>query len=147
MIETYESEDRKPHAIDHADDRAYLDEVLAGLDVAATVDTIGTVRSALRRELDHRREKAQSDRRLALSKVKTAIERFLEKWSDTAPDTSGDAEQSGASFAALYEEIAERRLPDAMTKFQRMISEDNGSLIGLLQRAIEKATDEDQTPR
>ena len=142
LIETYESEDRKPHAIDDADDRAYLDEVLAGLDVAATVDTIGTVRSAFRRELDHRREKAQSDRRLALSKVKNAIERFLEKWSDTAPDTSGDAEQSGASFAALYEEIAERRLPDAMTKFQQMISEDMVPSIGLLQRAIEKATDE-----
>ncbi|MBG0568718.1 ATP-binding protein [Actinoplanes aureus] len=142
LIEIYEAEDRKPHTVDDAEDRAYLDEVRAGLDGTATVDTIGTVRSALRRELDHRKERAVADRKLALSKVKNAIERFLERWSDTAPDTSGDAEQSGASFAALYEEIAERRLPDAMTKFQQMISEDMVPSIGLLQRAIEKATEE-----
>ncbi|MGX6604065.1 ATP-binding protein [Micromonosporaceae bacterium Da 78-11] len=142
LVDIYDAENRKPHTIDDPDDQAYLDEVRASLDVTATVDTISNLRSALRSELIHRRDTALQDRKLALSKVRNAIERFLERWSDSAPDTSGDAEQSGGSFAALYEEIAERRLPDAMTKFQQMISEDMVPSIGLLQRAIEKATDE-----
>ncbi|MEU7778811.1 ATP-binding protein [Micromonospora parva] len=142
LVDIYEAEDRKPRIIDNTDDHAYLDEVRASLDITATVDAISNLRSALRSELSHRRDTALQDRKLALSKVRNAIERFLEQWSDSAPDTSGDAEQSGGSFAALYEEIAERRLPDAMTKFQQMISEDMVPSIGLLQRAIEKATEE-----
>lgn len=142
LISVYEAEERRPHTVSDSDDHAYLDVVLASLDVKPAVDTMPHVTSAFRAELQGRKASAESDRNLAYTKVKNAIEQFLEKWPDTAPDNSGDVERSGAAFAALHEEIATRRLPDAMAKFQQMISEDMVPSISLLHRAIEQAAEE-----
>jgi uncharacterized protein YPO0396 len=100
------------------------------------------VTAAFRAELQSRKAAAESARKLALTRVKTAIERFLEKWPDAAPDTSGDTERCGADFAALHDDIAHRGLPKAMAKFQNLITEDMVPSIGLLLRTIEKASDE-----
>jgi uncharacterized protein YPO0396 len=142
LIAVYEAEERKPHSVSDADDRAYLDEVLASLDVTPAVNTVEHVKSAFRAALQKRKDDAESDRRLAFTKVKNAMEQFLEKWPDAAPDNSGDVERSGAAFSALHDEIATRRLPEAMAKFQQMISEDMVPSISLLHRAIEEAAEE-----
>jgi uncharacterized protein YPO0396 len=141
LADAHELLGRTVHAVAD-DDSEYLDEVLAGLDVDATVDSMRQVGKALRAELERRRDGADAERRLAHTRIKGAIDRFLEKWHDAAPDNSGDVEQSGAAFVALHDEIANRRLPEAMTKFQQMITEDMVPSIGLLQRSIEKASDE-----
>jgi uncharacterized protein YPO0396 len=142
LIATYESEEQRPHTINDHDDRAYLDEVLTSLDVEPAIDTIQLVRANFRSKLQKRKDDAEADRRLASTRLKNAMDQFIEKWPDAAPDNSGDVERSGAAFAALYDEIATRRLPEAMTRFQRMISEDMVPSISLLHRAIEQAADE-----
>lgn len=142
LIETYEREEPKPHTITNDDDRAYLDEVLESLDIPAEPGTMSQVGPAFRKELGGRRDAAEAEHRLAATKIKNAIGQFIEKWPDAAPDTSGDVERSGGDFAALHNDIADRRLPDAMKKFQDLITEDMVPSIGLLQRAIEKASDE-----
>lgn len=142
LVYDYEVEECRPHTVSDGDDHAYLGEVLISLDVKPAVDTMPHVTAAFRVELQARKASAESDRRLAFTQVKNAIEQFLEKWPDTAPDNSGDVERSGAAFAALHEEIATRRLPDSMAKFQQMISEDMVPSISLLHRAIEQAAEE-----
>lgn len=139
LTSTYEDEQHKPHTISDEEDRAYLDEVFADLEVTASPDTMDHVRAALRRELDQRRKTAEQDRRLAHSKIESAITRFVERWHDSAPDTSGDVERCGADFAALHDEIAQRRLPQAMARLQQMISEDMVPSVSMLQRSIETA--------
>src|SRR5262249_43322092 len=123
LIETYEQEEPKPHNIGDENDRVYLDEVLASLDMPVGPSTMAQVRPAFRKELGRRKDAAEAEHRLAGTKIRNAIEQFLEKWPDAAPDNSGDVERSGADFAALHDDIAERRLPDAMQKFQDLITE------------------------
>jgi uncharacterized protein YPO0396 len=142
LITVYEAEEQRPHAISDSDDRAYLDEVLASLDVEPAIDTIQLVRATFRAKLQKRKDEAEANRKLASTRLKNAIDQFIEKWPDTAPDNSSDVERSGAAFAALHDEIAARRLPESMTKFQQMISEDMVPSISLLHRAIEQAADE-----
>ncbi len=142
LIDRYEDEEHRPHTITDGEDRAYLDAVLTSLDVEPAVDTIELVRAKFRAKLQKRKDDAEANRRLATTRLRNAIDQFIEKWPDAAPDNSGDVERSGAAFAALQDEIATRRLPEAMTKFQQMISEDMVPSIGLLQRAIEQAAEE-----
>ncbi|WP_435592121.1 ATP-binding protein [Nocardia sp. bgisy118] len=145
LIAILDQEQLKPHTIDDPEDRAHLDEILAAVEVPATVDSMPQVRSAFRKELEHRRENANSQRILAHSKIKAAIARFLEQWPDSAPDISGDVEHSGGDFAQLHADIVERKLPEAMDNFQRMISENMVPSISLLHGTIEKATNDIRT--
>ena len=142
LITMYEEEKQRPHKINDSDDRAYLDDVLASLDVEPAIDTIQLVRSNFRVRLQKRKDDAEANRKLASTRLKNAIDQFIEKWPDAAPDNSGDVERSGGSYAALHDEIATRRLPEAMAKFQQMISEDMVPSISLLHRAIEEAAEE-----
>jgi uncharacterized protein YPO0396 len=142
LITKFDDLDARPHTLSDPDDVAYLDELIADLDEQPAVGTMEHIRSATRSELQRRRDNANSERKLALERVRTAIGRFIEQWHDVAPDTSGDAERSGEAFVALHEEIAHRRLPEAMTKFQQMITEDMVPSIGLLQASVEAASKE-----
>ncbi|MEV6987479.1 SbcC/MukB-like Walker B domain-containing protein [Sphaerisporangium sp. NPDC051017] len=139
LTSLYQVEEPQPHVISEDRDRVYLDEVYAELGMAVAPETIGQARLAFRRELERRRDTADSDRRLALTRIKWAIDAFIKEWPDAAPDTSGDPERSGGAFAALHEEISQRKLPQAMERFQKMISEDMVPSVSFLQRAIEKA--------
>jgi uncharacterized protein YPO0396 len=132
----------QPHDLADPGDRMFLDDVLAATDVPVTTDTFPLVDNALRRELVARRDAADSERRIAQTRLEAAMRAFIEQWRDAAPDTSADAERSGADFAALYEDIAERRLPEAMNRFQQMIAEDMVPSISVLQREIENAATE-----
>ncbi|WP_166345814.1 ATP-binding protein [Phytoactinopolyspora limicola] len=140
--ETLEQETGQPRTVDDETHRGYLDDVLADLEVPVTPDTIGQVRIAFRKELERRRDAADADRRYALAGLTSAIGRFVEQWPESAPDSSGDVDRSGADFAALHADIVRRRLPNAMGRFQQMISEDMVPSISVLQRAIENAGDE-----
>lgn len=140
LISTYEDEHHKPHTISDDDDRAYLNEVFTDLEFTASSATMNHVRTAVRKELDQRRKTAEQDRRFAHSKLESAIGRFVEKWPDSAPDTIGEVDRCGADFAALHDEIVQRRLPEAMARLQQMISEDMVPSVSMLQRSIEAAT-------
>lgn len=142
LTEQSEQEQRKPHTVDDEEHRSYLDEVYAELDVPVTADSISQVQSAFRKELEKRRNSAEAKRKLAHTTLKNALDQFIARWPDTAPDTSGDVDRSGGDFATLHEEITQRRLPEAMNRFQRMISEDMVPSVSVLQRTIEKATSE-----
>lgn len=144
LVGALEREQVKAHTIEDPDDCKYLDEVLVAIEIPVTVDSMPQVRSAFRKELEHRRENADGARTLAHSKIKDAIARFLEEWEDSAPDNSGDVERSGGDFAQLHADIVERKLPDAMARFERMISEDMVPSISLLHRTIENAANDIQ---
>jgi uncharacterized protein YPO0396 len=139
LITTLEMEQDKPHGIADEAERAYLDEAFAALEPPDTPEAVPQLRGALRRELEHRRDAASASRDHARAQVKSAVDRFIEQWPDSAPDTGGDLDRCGGDFAALHADIVQRRLPQAMGRFQRMISEDMVPSISVLQRAIENA--------
>ncbi len=138
----HDLEQLKPHFVSDEEQLAFLEAAYESTGVTASPDNMTAFGIAFRKELECRRAAADSDRKLASQKMKTAIDRFIEDWPDSAPDTSGDIDRCGADFAALHDEIAQRRLPEAMARFQQMISEDMVPSIGVLQRAIERAVTE-----
>lgn len=142
LTEVLERERSCPHSVDVDTDREYLDAVFGDVEVELTPDTLPQVRSAFRKELERRRDAANAHRDLAHSQLKTAIDQFLERWESSAPDNSGDVDRSGADFVALYSDITQRRLPDAMTHFERMISQDMVPSISVLYHAVQAATTE-----
>ncbi|MGH3985362.1 MAG: ATP-binding protein [Pseudonocardiaceae bacterium] len=136
------AEQRQPHTLDDEDDHAYLDELRTSLDVVLKTDAPEDTRRQLDRGLAGRADAARNQRATAHEKVRNAIDRFLEYWRDAAPDDSGDVDRSGQDFADLHADIVNRRLPDAMTKFQQMISEDMVPSIALLLNSIDTAVRE-----
>ncbi|MFD8563143.1 ATP-binding protein [Streptosporangium canum] len=126
----------KPHQVDDAA-RTYLDQVYSGLGTPGSVDRMDELHRDFGKELERRKHDADTDQRLSATTIKTAIELFLRQWPDAAPDDSGDVDRCGADFAALHEQIANRRLPEAMSRFQTMISEDMVPSISVLYRTIE----------
>jgi uncharacterized protein YPO0396 len=128
----------EPRSVDD-DDHAYLASVLADLETPVSVDTMPQLRELVRGELKRREQGAEAERKRAASGVQHAIRRFLDRWEDSAPHNSDDVERSGGDFAALHEEISERRLPEAMGRFRRMISQDMVPSVALVQRAVEEA--------
>jgi len=138
----HQRETIKPHEVDDDASRAYLDEVYASLGNPGSAGAMAELRQAFYKELDRRRQSADQDRQLTAAKIKTAIEVFLTRWRDAAPDDSGDVDRCGADFAALHEEIARRKLPEAMSRFRKMISEDMIPSVSILYRKIETATAE-----
>lgn len=132
-------EQLKPRHVEDGD-RAYLDAILADLGEPDSPDQLVSFRTQFTRELENRERAANQNRDAAADRVNNAIEKFLEKWRDSAPDDSGDLDRSGGDFAALHEEIARRRLPEAMERFQNMIAGDMLSSISILYRKIEEAT-------
>ncbi|SFB53667.1 Uncharacterized protein YPO0396 [Amycolatopsis marina] len=139
LLSTYEHELPKPHTIADDEDRTYLDRIFADIEIPVNPAAMRQVRSAFGKALERHRDLAEADGKYSFTKVKTAVDRFLESWRDFAPDASGDIERSGGDFAALHEEIVQRRLPEAMSQFQQIITEDMVPSIGMLQREIENA--------
>jgi uncharacterized protein YPO0396 len=117
--------------------RDYLAAACAGLVMPVTVDEMSRLRRDLAVELASRKKAAAQDQLAAVTTLRSAIGQYLARWRDSAPDDTGDVERSGGDFAALYEEISRRRLPEAMTRFQRMITEDMVPSVGVLHRTIE----------
>jgi uncharacterized protein YPO0396 len=134
-----DAERRKPHHVDD-DDRAYLQGIRDDIGAPDSPGSMDGFARQFTRELQIREQAASRNRDAAADRVNNAIEQFLEKWRDSAPDDSGDIDRSGADFAALHEEIARRRLPDAMERFRNMIAGDMLSSISILYRKIEEAT-------
>lgn len=132
-------EQLKPHRVDDAD-RAYLDKIYALVGAPDSPDAMASFRLHFTRELEHREQASDQEKATAAANLNSAIEKFLERWRDSAPDDSGDIDRSGADFAALHEEIARRRLPEAMERFQKMITEDMIPSVSILYRKIEEAT-------
>lgn len=138
----HERELRKPHWIENDADRVYLDEVYADLNIARSADRMPDIRQAFAKELEQRKRDAEAEQRLTATNLKNAIDLFVREWRDSAPDDSGDIDRCGADYAALYEEITSRRLPEAMSRFQTMISEDMVPSINVLYRTIETSAAE-----
>ncbi|MFF3226066.1 ATP-binding protein [Nocardia suismassiliense] len=141
LVDLQSDEERRPHALD-TDDQQYLDELYASTGVIATVDTIDNLRRQLLSTLDKSVGIANGERQAARERVRSAITRFLDQWRDSAPDDSGDVDRSGQDFADLHAEIVQRRFPEAMRRFEKMISEDMVPSIAMLQRSIENAATE-----
>ena len=142
LARQHEREIQKPHEVDDDTARAYLDEVYASLQSPGSADAMSQLRQVFSRELDRRKHEADQGQNVAAARIQGAIDMFLAKWHDSAPDDSGDVDSTGESFAALHEEISKRRLPDAMSRFQKMISEDMIPSISVLYRTIETAAAE-----
>lgn len=117
--------------------RDYLTAACAGLARPATADEMPRLRRDLAAELAVRKRAAAQDQHTAVTTLSSAVGQYLARWRDSAPDDTGDVERSGGDFAALHEEISRRRLPEAMTRFQRMITEDMVPSVGVLHRTIE----------
>ncbi|MGW2659975.1 ATP-binding protein [Nocardia tengchongensis] len=141
LVDMQSSEEQKPHQLEDAD-REYFDGVYTSIELTVTVDAIGTVRRQLDSALEKLVVAARGDRQTAHEKVRSAITRFLDHWRDSAPDDSGDVDRSGGDFAELHADIVARRLPEAMLRFEKMISEDMVPSIAMLQRSIENAATE-----
>ncbi|GAA1119979.1 ATP-binding protein [Nocardiopsis metallicus] len=129
----------EPRTVDD-DDHAYLTSLLTDLGTPVRLDTMSQLYELARKELEHRGKSAEAEQKRSSSGVQQAIRRFLDRWEDSAPHNSDDVERSGSDFAALHEEINERRLPEAMDRFRHMISQDMVPSIAFVQRAIEEAT-------
>lgn len=141
LVDLQSAEQQRPQTLED-EDREYLDNVYAAIGATVTVDAIGSVRRQLDSALDTRVVTAHGDRRAAHERVRSAITRFLDQWRDSAPDDTGDVDRSGQDFADLHADIVRRRLPEAMQRFEKMISEDMVPSIAMLQRSIENAASE-----
>jgi uncharacterized protein YPO0396 len=138
----HQREIKKPHDIEDHAGRAFLEEVYASLDSPGSVDTMHQLRQAFLGQLDRRRRDADRAGQVAAARIKTAIDVFIARWPDAVPDCSGDVDRTGADFSALHDEISRRKLPEAMSRFRKMISEDMIPSVSVLYRTIEKATAE-----
>ena len=132
-------EQLKPHHVNDAD-RAYLDKVYAHVSAPNSPESMASFRVHFTRELEHHEQAAARKQEVAAANLNAAIEKFLDRWRDSAPDDTGDIDRSGADFAALHEEISRRKLPEAMNRFQKMITEDMIPSVSILYRKIEEAT-------
>ena len=128
-------------------EREYLDKVYARLRPPASADAIAAFSEDFRAQLERCRRDAEQDQRVAAAEIQAAISVFTSRWPDSVPDSSGDVGRCGADFAALHEEITRRRLPEAMHRFQTMISEDMVPSVSVLYRTIETASHRDPPPR
>lgn len=140
LIELFEAEQRKPHHISDPVHRDFLDTVYAAIDHPAGHDDMARTRQAFHKELAQRRRDADVARATAEDKIKVAVDAFNQRWPDVAPDISGDIDRSGQDYVALYEDIVQRRLHEAMGRFRRIISEDMVPSVAFLQRTIDKAS-------
>ena len=123
-------------------EREYLDKVYARLRPPASADAIDAFREDFRGQLERYKREAEQGQRIAATEIQAAISIFTSRWPDSAPDNNGDADRCGADFAALHEEITRRRLPEAMRRFQTMISEDMVPSVSVVYRTIETAAAE-----
>jgi uncharacterized protein YPO0396 len=123
-------------------EREYLDKVYARLRPPASADGIAGFRQDFHAQLERCRRDADQEQRVAAAEIQAAISVFTSRWPDASPDGSGDVDRCGADYAALHEEITRRRLPEAMHRFQTMISEDMVPSISVLYRTIETAGSE-----
>ena len=119
------------------DARDYLTAVCGGLTMPETADGMPRLQRDLTAELAARKRASGQNQQAAAVTLSTAIGQYLARWRDSAPDDTGDVDRSAGDFAALHEEISRRRLPEAMTRFQRMITEDMVPSVGVLYRTIE----------
>lgn len=132
---------QQPHALE-PDDHTYLVDLCLTQRIALRIDEEGDTRRRLDVALGHEVDIAQRDRNKAHTDIDHCIQRFLERWPDAAPDDTGDVERAGQDFVDLHADIIARRLPDAMAKFQQMISEDMVPSISLLVSRIDNAVND-----
>lgn len=119
--------------------REYLDRVYAQIRPPASPEAMTGFAADFRAELQRCQRDAEQEQRVAAARIDAAISVFADRWPDFVPDNSGDADRCGADFAALHQEITSRQLPEAMNRFQVMISEDMVPSVSVLYRAIETA--------
>lgn len=132
-------EQLKPHSVEDSD-RTYLDAVLQHVGTPDSPESMASFRPHFTRELERLEQAATQRQEVAATSLNAAIDKFLDRWRDSAPDDTGDIDRSGADFAALHGEISRRRLPEAMSRFQKMITEDMVPSVSILYRKIEQAT-------
>ena len=121
-------------------DRDYLDAIYVRLRPPASSEEIPAFAEDFRAELARRQREAEQEQRVAAADITAAIKVFTSRWPDAAPDSSGDVARCGGDYAALHEDITARRLPQAMHRFQTMISEDMVPSVSVVYRAIETAS-------
>jgi uncharacterized protein YPO0396 len=136
LTDDLDHQQQRPRHVDH-DTSAYLTAACRALPRPDTADGMSRLQRDLAAELAARRKTAAQDQQAAAATLSTSIGQYLTRWKDSAPDDTGDIERSGGDYAALHDEISRRRLPDAMTRFQRMITEDMVPSVGVLHRTIE----------
>jgi uncharacterized protein YPO0396 len=136
LTDDLDTEQRRPRHLPD-DTSAYLTAACSGLPMPETADEMPRLRRDLTAELAARKKAAAQDQQAAAATLRTAVGQYLARWRDSAPDDTGDVERSGGDYAALHEEISRRRLPEAMTRFQRMITEDMVPSVGVLHRTVE----------
>lgn len=137
-----DTEKALPASLGDGQERVYLDDVYAAVSIKATVASMPVVREAFDSELQRRAKGAEQNKATAARKIKDCVEEFTRRWPGSAPDDSGEVETSGAALAALHADITGRRLPEAMAKFRKMISQDVVPSISMLQQSIDQATGE-----
>ena len=120
-------------------DRDYLDLVYARLRPPASSRGDARVQRGISGRAARRQREAEQEQRVAAAEHHRRDQVFTGRWPDAAPDSSGDVDRCGGDYAALHEEITARRLPEAMHRFQTMISEDMVPSVSVLYRAIETA--------
>ena len=123
-------------------EREYLDQVYARLRPPTSADAIAAFNEDFRAQLERCKREAEQGQRIAATEIQAAISIFTSRWPDSVPDNSGDVDRCGADFAALHDEITRRRLPEAMHRFQTMISEDMVPSVSVVYRTIETAAAE-----
>lgn len=119
--------------------RAWLDEVRAGIEASDALEDFPVLREAMRSRLRHQAEAATRERDLARATLRTAIDRFVENWPESAPDTIAEIERVGGDYVALYQRIVDRALPDALARLQQLIGGEMVSSVGLLAHAVDEA--------
>ncbi len=124
------------------DQRDYLDRVYARMRPPASPEAMREFTDDFRAELQRYQRDAEQEQRVAAARIETAMSVFADRWPDFVPDSSGDVDRCGGDFAALHEEITRRRLPEAMNRFQAMITNDMVPSVSVLYRAIETASTE-----
>lgn len=139
LSDARDREQLKPHGVNDSD-RAFLDALLRRVGTPDSPESIATFRPHFTRELERLEQAAMQRQVIAATNLNAAIDKFLDRWRDSAPDDTGDIDRSGADFAALHEEISRRRLPEAMSRFQKMITDDMVPSVSILYRKIEEAT-------
>ncbi len=84
LVAMLEQEQVKPHTVGDDAERAYLDQVFDDVEVPVTPGSMPQVRVAFRKELERRRDAADSDRRLAHSRMDEAFSKSDETFSQQA---------------------------------------------------------------
>jgi len=94
----------KPHGVNDSD-RAYLDALLQRVGTPDSSESIASFRPHVTRELERLEQAAMQKQAVAATNLNAAIDKFLDRWRDSAPDDTGDIDRSGADFAGVHPRV------------------------------------------